>query len=68
MLTGDNNLRKTAEKNGLTVKGILYIFDELLAQDIISKQIAHDKLTLLMTINTRLPQTEGKARLELWKQ
>ena len=29
LLTGDNVLRKTAEKDHITVRGILFIFDEL---------------------------------------
>ena len=67
LLTGDKNLRKTAESHKIKVFGILWIFDQLLANDIISSDLAHKKLVQLMDINSRLPLVECKKRLNLWK-
>ena len=38
LLTGDRNLRVIAEGHGLRVSGIIYVIDELLHHDILSKE------------------------------
>jgi len=68
LLTGDKNLRKTAEKEKITVFGILWVFDQLLTHDLITKKTAHKKLVELMDINPRLPSTECRKRLNLWEE
>jgi len=67
-LTGDKNLRKAAVKEKITVYGILWVFDQLLVHKIITKEIAHEKLSNLISINSRLPKTECKKRLNLWRE
>jgi rRNA-processing protein FCF1 len=67
LLTGDSRLRKQVEKQGIIqVSGIIFIFDELIRENKISKQLAHEKLKKLMSINSRLPQKLCKERLTLW--
>lgn len=68
LCTGDGNLRKQAKKDNIEVRGILYIFDELLRQDIISYHYATEKLEKLRKSNVRLPTEEIKKRLFLWKK
>ena len=68
LLTGDNKLRRSAVKSGTIVSGILYIFDQLVEQHIITPQIAYDKLNLLRTINQRLPDKDISERLKRWTE
>jgi len=62
LLTGDANLKKLALNNGLNVKGILFIFDELLQNKIIDKKTAFEKLIILEQKNIRLPKSELEKR------
>ncbi len=66
ILTGDNYLRKTAEKDKIEVHGILWVFDTLIENKLISYQLAHSKLSVLLNINNRLPKKECDLRLEKW--
>jgi predicted nucleic acid-binding protein len=43
LLSGDGKLRKQALANGISVKGILYIFDQLLLNGLISFEYAIEK-------------------------
>lgn len=63
LLTGDGTLRKKAMKDGVTVRGILFILDELKAHGIISIATTLVKLQLLQEINTRLPEGEIQQRI-----
>ncbi|ARV07073.1 hypothetical protein BTO04_10400 [Polaribacter sp. SA4-10] len=67
LLTGDAQLRKQAKKDDLEVRGILYIFDELLNQNLITHEIALQKIKELYLFNNRLPKREVEQRIELWK-
>ncbi|MDE7074448.1 MAG: hypothetical protein K2O69_05270 [Odoribacter sp.] len=67
LLTGDNKLRKSAIQAGTVVSGILYVFDQLVEQRLITPQEACDKLTLLRSINNRLPDKDIGERLRRWK-
>jgi predicted nucleic acid-binding protein len=66
LLTGDDHLRKKAEANGISVCGILWVLDELLATNIISTTEAYDYLKDLMQKNKRLPKMDCEARLREW--
>jgi predicted nucleic acid-binding protein len=66
LLTGDDHLRKKAEANGISVCGILWVLDELLARNIITTTEAFDYLKDLMQKNKRLPKNECEARLREW--
>ena len=56
----------SAITSGASVSGILYIFDQLVEQQIITPVIASNKLTELKSLNNRLPSREIEARLNLW--
>lgn len=68
LLTGDRRLRKYAEANNVTVKGVLFIFDELIACKVISAEYAAMKLRELLGINVRLPRSEVEKCIERWNK
>jgi predicted nucleic acid-binding protein len=68
LLTGDARLRKQAFEHGIDVRGIIFIFDELVNNGIMDKQTARTKLMDLRTMNPRLPEKEINARLRAWKK
>jgi predicted nucleic acid-binding protein len=66
LLTENDHLRKKAEANGISVCGILWVLDELLARNIITTTEAFNYLKDLMQKNKRLPKKECEARLREW--
>lgn len=66
LLSGDGKLRKQAMANGISVKGILYVFDQLLLHKIISFEHAIEKIEQLYEINPRLPVTSKNERITDW--
>jgi predicted nucleic acid-binding protein len=65
LLTGDRNLRKVAEANGLEVHGILWVVECLVRKTIISKKSATDLLSNLQEINPWLPRKEVEEMIEV---
>ena len=68
LLTGDGKLRKQATKEGVEVRGIIFIFDELLKQNLISFKIAIEKISQLSLLNNRLPKRDIELRIKCWKE
>jgi predicted nucleic acid-binding protein len=66
LLTGDGKLRKLSSADGVEVRGILYIFDQLLVSRLMSFDLAIEKLNQLYLINERLPIEAKKQRLDCW--
>jgi rRNA-processing protein FCF1 len=66
LLSGDGKLRKHAMANGITVKGILFVFDQLLLNNLISFDVAIQKLNQLYDLNPRLPISSKNERIENW--
>jgi predicted nucleic acid-binding protein len=66
LLSGDGRLRKQATANGILVKGILYVFDQLLLNNLISFNYAIEKLEILYEINPRLPIDSKNERIANW--
>lgn len=67
LLTGDRKLRNLALNEGIEVRGIIYVFDELVSNGILPAGLAAQKLALLKSINPRLPESEIEKRLKLWE-
>ena len=67
LLTGDRKLRKVSVFDGIEVHGVLYVIDRLVELDIVSRQVAVEKLQQLYVINPRLPKEEVDKRINLWK-
>ena len=66
LLTGDRKLRSSATNEGVEVRGIMYVFDELVDTGAISFVVASEKLAMLKKINPRLPKDEIDKRLKMW--
>ena len=67
LLTGDRKLRTVSVFDGVEVHGVIYVFDRLVELDVISRQVAVEKLKQLFVINPRLPKEEIEKRINLWK-
>jgi len=67
LLTGDRKLRTVSAYNGIEVHGVIYVFDTLVECNMISRQVAVEKLQQLYVINPRLPKEEIEKRINLWK-
>lgn len=66
LLTGDGRLRKTAAAEGVTVRGTLWIFDELLRSGKISEDEYREFMMELKRQNgntIRLPEMEIDKRI-----
>ncbi|WP_052594754.1 hypothetical protein [Aureispira sp. CCB-QB1] len=68
LLTGDGKLRKQAKKNGIEVRGIIYIFDKLVEKELLSFTDAAEKMDLLFQLNNRLPKKEIDKRIKAWQE
>jgi len=66
ILTNDKRLRQLARDIG--VHGILWIFDCLLSNRLISKNHAIERLNELMKINQRLPVDDCLKRIKEWSR
>ncbi len=67
LLTGDAVLRRAAERTGIAVHGVLWVFQELVAHAILPRPMACQILTRLMAINPRLPLRECRKLMDLWR-
>ena len=67
LLTGDGNLRKAAQADGVEVHGTIYIIDILIENQLLTPSLAADKLELLYSINPRQPKPEIENRLKKWR-
>lgn len=66
LLTGDGQLRKQAEKDGLEVRGALWLLDQLVANGIIATAHAAAALQAMLDAGARLPPAECANRLTSW--
>ena len=67
LLTGDDALKTYAESSGVQVHGILWILDELVRNEIISKRDASNALRRMLDHGCRLPQKECDDRFSCWE-
>lgn len=67
LFTGDRIMREQAQHRGVVVKGLLFVFDELVKNGVISKECAADRLEGLILQNKRLPLVESKKRIDAWR-
>lgn len=66
LLTGDRKLRNVSISHGIEVKGIIYIFDYLLLNTLITFELAIEKINQLYEFNNRLPYQEKEKRIRSW--
>lgn len=67
LLSGDKKLRSFSERNGITVKGILWIYDEVYDKNLIDAPILVERIKQLMLINKRLPVEDCQDRMIKWQ-
>lgn len=64
LLSGDGDLRKEAQDNGLAVFGSLWVVNQLVEQNICTAQVALELLRKLERCNPRLPKKKLEEMLE----
>ncbi|BDI08132.1 hypothetical protein [Sphaerotilus microaerophilus] len=67
LLTGDGRLRKQAAKDGVQVHGALWLLDQLVAHDIVTKAHAAAALQTMLDAGARLPPVDCAHRLAAWR-
>lgn len=68
LLTGDRKLKSVVARDNIEVHGVLYIFDSLVEERLVSFSEAVIKLKELYKINQRLPKEEIEKRIKVWKE
>ena len=63
IFSSDGSLRKISARKNLTVRGVLWIVEELHSRTLLTKEIAMEKLNLYEKINQRSPIKEIKMLL-----
>lgn len=66
VLTGDKKLRKAVASTGLEVHGSLWVLDELVTHQILTKKKACKAIKNLIASNDRLPKKECAKRVAKW--
>ena len=68
LLSGDSLLRKTATRDKVEVRGLLWIFDELVKRRALAMAAAAKRLRQVMAAGSFLPPRECIERLERWER
>ena len=66
LLTGDAKLRRAAASSGVEVHGSLWLLDEMLRQEVLTKSQACKAIKKLQQKNRRLPKKEMNLREKDW--
>ena len=66
LLTGDKRLKNYAQSKGIAAYGVLWVFDQLVENNCITKEAACAYLQRMMNNNKRLPTHECELRLAEW--
>jgi predicted nucleic acid-binding protein len=67
LLTGDRRVTREGRVAGIEVRGLLWIFDELVARTILPPKLAAIKLRAVLDAGAFLPEDECERRLEAWR-
>lgn len=67
LISGDRALRKAAKDREVEVRGTLWIFDELVARQIIPGGVAAEKLEYLRAQDRYFPEAECQNFLRKWR-
>jgi hypothetical protein len=67
ILTGNNRLRKEAQRQGFEVHGILWVFEQLVHYQLLIPADAISALQNLMLVNAWLPVKECRELVEKWQ-
>jgi len=66
LITNDGPLRKIAKERGVEVKGLLFVFDMFVKEQLLTATEAKNKLTYLIGNGTRLPEEEVRNLFKEW--
>lgn len=66
VLSGDNKLKKACLKRNIKAHGILWVFDQFILKQLITRKHALEKLKALMQFNKWLPLDECNKRINDW--
>jgi predicted nucleic acid-binding protein len=67
LLAGDDLLRRSAEERKVSVRGLLWVLDELVERQAITSIKAAAQLERLLKGKARLPKAECECRLKEWR-
>jgi predicted nucleic acid-binding protein len=67
LLSGDKLVRKGGQSLNLDVRGLLWVFDELLHRELLGAADAAARLNRVVEAGARLPSDEVQARLRKWR-
>jgi len=68
LLTGDGKLRRQAQKDGLQVRGALWLLDLMIEHHVVASIQAAAALENMLEHGARLPSSECDARLSRWRK
>ena len=66
LLSGDRRVRAGGKELGLEVRGLLWVFDELVKRSLLLPADAASRLKRVLVAGARLPESECEERLRLW--
>jgi len=66
LLTGDSRLYELAVANGLSVRGVLWLLDEIIRLRVLVPERAAVALQKMLEMGARLPRDECRKRLVNW--
>lgn len=66
LLTGDGRLREKAQDHGVTVRGVLWVLDVLVWENVLGCEEAMDSLEAIVLEGARLPDEECERRRNSW--
>ncbi len=67
VLSSDKSLRNESERQGITVRGFLWIMEELFLQNVIEQSMLIEKLAAYPEVNKRAPKTELENLIKKYK-
>lgn len=68
LITGDGALRDAASSEGLPVRGLLWVLDQLVEEGITSEPRAASALQEMLKAGSRLPASAVEKRLRRWEK
>ena len=68
LVTSDGPLRDMASQIGVSVRGTLWLLDELIRLEIVTPGLAIQSLNVMLVKGSRLPREACNARIRLWKR
>lgn len=67
LVTGDDNLRKSAKNEGVAVHGLLWLLDKLVDHSILKPLEAAEALERILAEGSWLPKKECDIRIKRWR-